>query len=357
MCNNHVKYKYESGIEQRYMNIVFRADASKELGIGHIMRCLALSEELIRRENTCYFLSRLENDDLISRIKTNNINFNKLNGKTTLHQDLETLIKFSNNNSIDWVITDSYLINSDYVKTLKQHRFNVLSIDDTADIHYHSDIVLNQNIGAEKLKISAEKYTVLLQGSKYILMRDELLKREEKKENKKVETILISLGGAEKTDLTLEILHILESITENIEILVVLGPFNTYYEYIKRQIEKSKNKIKLLTSPKNMADVYLEADIAISAGGSSCYELAYFGIPNIIITIAKNQINIAHELNHKKIGKYVGESNNLSYNKLKSTVDELIHNHPMRKMMILNGKKLVDGKGKTRVAKLMERYS
>ncbi len=43
------------------MKIAFRVDASPEIGIGHLMRCLALSEELIRRGHACVILSKIDN--------------------------------------------------------------------------------------------------------------------------------------------------------------------------------------------------------------------------------------------------------------------------------------------------------
>ena len=159
------------------MNVAFRVDASVDIGIGHLMRCLALSEELIRREHSCYFLSKIDNDELISRIKKNNVHYQKINPNATLQTDVETLIKFSNENDVDWIITDHYGINSQYIKEIKKNNLKVLSIDDNAQIHYYSDIIVNQNIGAEKLDFSSEKYSKFLLGTKYVMLRDELLQK------------------------------------------------------------------------------------------------------------------------------------------------------------------------------------
>ncbi|GAG07678.1 unnamed protein product, partial [marine sediment metagenome] len=121
--------------------------------------------------------------------------------------------------------------------------------------------------------------------------------------------------------------------------------------------EEKDLKIRVIKSPENMANLYLESDIAISAGGSSCYELAYFGIPNIIITLADNQLNIAHELDKQKISTYLGTKNEIEIEQLKNKVKELINNDSLRKTMSQNGKKLVDGKGKERIVRFMERFN
>ena len=107
------------------MNIVFRVDALVNIGIGHLMRCLALSEELMRRQQTCYFLSKIDNDELISRVEKKNIYYQEINPNTTLQADLDMLIKFSNENNVDWIITDHYGINSQYIKKIKQSNLKV----------------------------------------------------------------------------------------------------------------------------------------------------------------------------------------------------------------------------------------
>ena len=69
----------------------------------------------------------------------------------------------------------------------------------------------------------------------------------------------------------------LETLNENIKFLIVTGPANQFNKYIFNYLKNCKMDIKYLRNQKKMSDVYLQSDIAISAGGTSCYELAYFG--------------------------------------------------------------------------------
>lgn len=336
------------------MNVAFRVDASSNIGIGHLMRCLALSEELRRRGHTCYFVSKIDSGELISEIEKNNIHF-QINPNATLNEDAEKLIKYSNENNIDWIITDHYGMDASYIEEIKQNNFKVLSVDDNAQIHYYSDIVLNQNIGSEKLRYSSEKHTKFLLGPEYAIIRDQLLRRGNKAEGNKVKKILIMLGGTDKDNFILKIIKAIKSFNKNIEFLVVVGPLNPHYDDIKKYVEEGDLKIRLIKSPKNMAKIYSQSDIAISAGGSSCYELAYFGIPNIIISIADNQLHIAENLDKQKVSIYLGEKENFKGNQLKNKLIELINNQSLRRNMSENGRKLVDGKGKIRIVDFMER--
>lgn len=314
-----------------------------------------MSEELIRREHVCYFLSKIDSDELISRIEKNNVHYQKINLNATLQMDVEKLIKFSNENDVDWIVTDHYGINSQYIKEIKQNNLKVLSIDDDAQIHYYSDIIVNQNIGTEKLDFSSEKYSKFLLGTKYVMLRDELLQKFKKEGTNKVAKILIMLGGADPDNITLKVLRMFESLNESVQFLVVSGPVNRFYDDILYYSNKCNMDVTLLKDKKNMSDVYLQSDIAISAGGSSCYELAYFGIPNIIIAIADKQVRIARELNNQNISIYLGKKNEVKPEQLRNKIKALIDDYLLRKTMSENGKKLIDGKGKHRIVNVMER--
>jgi UDP-2,4-diacetamido-2,4,6-trideoxy-beta-L-altropyranose hydrolase len=339
------------------LNIAFRVDSSPTIGTGHLMRCLALSEELIKRGNNCYFLTKTENDELLNKIKKNNIDFQKIQPNLNLLEDRNLVIDFSKKNDVNWIITDWYWLNSDYIKELKKKKFNILSVDDTANIHYYSDIVVNQNIGSEKLKYSTEKFTKFLLGTRYIMVRNQLLKRDKKIEKKKVEKILITLGGADTDNLTLNIIKMLEDIDKKIEFLVLIGPLNPHKDNINYYIKQKDLNVKIIKSPDDISNLYLESDIAISAGGTSCYELAYYGIPNIIIAIADNQLNIARELDKQEISLYLGKKNEIKKEKLRKKIMELIENDSLRKTLMQNGKDLVDGKGKERIVSYMEGFN
>lgn len=333
------------------MKIVFRVDASQNIGIGHLMRCLALSEEFVKRGNTCYFLSKID-DALETKVKQFNVNVKGLNKDINLSDDLDFLINFSKQNNIDWIIIDHYEIDTNYIKNIKQKGFRVLCIDDCAQMHYVSDIVVNQNIGAEKLNIQTDENTQLLLGPKYVMLRDELLIRNKKVENKEVKKILLTLGGTDNDNFTLKIL---QSIFKNNEIIVILGPLNNNYYEISSFSEKIKGNIHIEKSPVNMADIYLDSDIAVSAGGSSCYELAYYGIPNIIVATADNQLKLAQELDNKKVSIFLGKKEVVKLEKIKEHIEYLINDYSLRKSMSQNGKKLIDGKGKVRIVDNIEK--
>lgn len=318
------------------------------------MRCLALSEELTRKNHKCTFIINKIDGIVKEKIEQFKIDFYEL---TAGRKEEDELINFAKNNEIEWIITDSYKVTSDCIQKFKKENFRVLSIDDNSQIHYFSDVVVNQNIFAKKLEYSIEPYTELLLGPKYAIIRNELLKRKLKPKNQEVKKILITIGGTDNDNFTLKILKMLELINDDIDFIIVLGPFNPYYEDIKNYTGEQKRKIDLIKSPKQMLNIYLQSDIAISGGGVTCYELAYFGIPNIIITIVDNHLLNAQELNKQNIGIHIGRKNEIKMKHIRNKIEELIKDKKLREKMCQNGKKLVDGKGKKRIVECMEKYN
>ncbi|MBN1280622.1 MAG: UDP-2,4-diacetamido-2,4,6-trideoxy-beta-L-altropyranose hydrolase [Candidatus Thermoplasmatota archaeon] len=339
------------------MNIAFRVDASPDIGLGHLMRCLALSEELKNRGHYCLFFTKTNNPEVINRIKAYHHDSSLIPAFVSIQQDRDMLISYAQDQKIDWVVTDHYGIDASYIQVIKQRGFYVLSIDDTAQIHYYSDIIVNQNICAEKLEFSTEPYTIPLLGPSYVMLRDELLVREKKKYHTKVKKLLLLLGGSDSQNYILTILQSIANVIQNIELLVVIGPFNPHKAILQAYAEETDLPINCLYSPKNMAEYYLQADLAISAGGSSCYELAYFGIPSLIITVANNQRGVAYGFHTNRIGLYLGEQAEIKPEHLRDKVKELVEDKSLRDRMRQNGMNLVDGKGKAHIVDSMERIA
>lgn len=329
------------------MDVVFRVDAVKNIGMGHLMRCIALSEEIIRNGGTCYFISKINSPVLKNKVKNTGIILEDVDRKISWDEDCEFVANFCKKKGINWVVTDHYGITEEYIKNLKEEGLFVLSIDDTANIVYYSDIVVNQNVGAEKLDIKKDGKTKLLLGPKYLILRDELLSAPRKKPKDVVKNILVTLGGSDKNDVTAKIVESLKNKNRDITYTIVVGPLND------KKI--SDENTELLHSPKNMAKIYSKSDIAISSGGTTCYELLFFGIPNIIVAIAKNQINIAKNLDKLKTSVFIGERDKINFEEIVYKIELLRRNKKLRKKMAKKGMEIIDGKGKIRIIEEMNK--
>jgi len=132
------------------MNVLIRADGGFNVGMGHIIRCMALYDELIKNKVECMFVSRKDKvvesyfkDKKVRYILIESI---ALEGEKI---EIENIIK---NYNTDVIITDSYNINEEYLLFLKSLSRYLISIDDNYLFNYPSDIIVNPNIYAERKK-------------------------------------------------------------------------------------------------------------------------------------------------------------------------------------------------------------
>ncbi len=266
-----------------------RADATTQIGFGHLMRCLALAQAWKKQGGKVTFISACESKSLRNRIANEGFQLVSIGEPYPDPADLETTLLSINNSSSNnsWVVLDGYNFDTDYQQSIKNNGNLLLVIDDTAHIdRYVADIILNQNIIAEELIYSCEPETKLLLGTDYVLLRDELLayknwKREIPKVAKK---IIVTMGGSDSDNVTLKVLCALDQVDiDGLEIKAVVGTSNPHLDSLERIAEYNKHKIELLQNVFNMPDLMAWADMAISAGGSTCWELAYLGVPAILI--------------------------------------------------------------------------
>jgi UDP-2,4-diacetamido-2,4,6-trideoxy-beta-L-altropyranose hydrolase len=287
------------------MNFLIRTDASSKIGIGHLMRCIALGQILQDDNHNVCFLTQTINKYLLDRLRKENFNVRKLIRNINIFEDAKKTTEYAKKINADWVVTDGYKFETDYQKIIKDAGLKLMCIDDIAECHYVSDIVLNQNMNAEKVfNYSYESYTKLLLGIKYVLLRREFrnLRGWEREIKKNCENILITMGGSDSGNLTLKILNILEFISDDIfNIRIILGPEFKNDFSINKLMKGSRHRIEILRNVEDMSGSIKWCDLAISAAGSTVWEMTIFDTPLMLFPQALNQKLIADELDTKKM--------------------------------------------------------
>ena len=335
--------------------LIIRADASTQIGSGHIMRCLALAQAWKKQDGKVIFISTCESESLRNRIIDEGFELVLVKDSYPDPVDFETTLSTLNYlpSTKSWVVLDGYHFDTDYQQCIKNNGNPLLVIDDIAHLnHYVADIILNQNINAEKLSYSCEPETKLLLGTEYVLLRDEYLTY--KNTNGEIpvvaKRILITMGGADPENITLKVLNALNQINvEDLEINVVVGTSNPHLNTLKKAAMNCYHKIEVLHDVSNMSQLMAWADLAVSAGGSTCWELAFNGVPSILIVLAKNQKWVAKGLSKYGYAINLGGHNEVTCEQTKTTVEKLISDNVERNMMSNCGRKLIDGQGKRKV--------
>lgn len=320
--------------------VIFAADAGRNIGTGHIKRCLSLAKGLAKSNFECLFVIMPEEGRIIRKeVKENGFETKKY----------EDILKIKP----DVIITDSYRLNCRNIKHFKTMCSVLVSIDDLAKIEFYSDIVINQNIYAKSMeeKYVIQKYTKLLLGPSYAILNESFV-QEKKEITKDVRTLLVTMGGTDVHNQTLRIIQALKGL--DIEITVVLGMFYEYKRKLLNKIESMDGKITVLENIDNMAEIMKKSDIAISSSGTTTYELMCMGVPSIFLVLAENQKYNAYECDKQGIAVYLGWFNNLSKYEIRNSIVQLISNFEKRKSMSYRTQNIVDGKGVIRIVEEIE---
>ena len=304
--------------------IVFRCDASIQIGSGHVMRCLTLADELSRQGAESFFICRQHDGSLIEILQQRGYQVYTLplehdsgiesESKATLahadwlastqHRDAELSISIVKAIQPDWLIVDHYALDESWEKRLQPYCKKLMVIDDLADRKHDCDVLLDQNFGRDPQDYAAyvNEDCELLCGSNYALLRPEFAEWRryslERRQHNKLASILINLGGVDKDNITTKILKGLQtkSLPDHCSMNIVMGSTSPWIEAVKQQAAIMQWRTVVKVGVDNMAELMANSNLAIGAAGSTSWERCCLGLPTIMLVLADNQQVIASAL-------------------------------------------------------------
>lgn len=338
--------------------LFIRADSTAHIGTGHILRCLALAQAWQDHGGEVTFISHCESGALRQRLIDERMNFINISkphpDPSDLKQTSEILISKSHQPSTNcWLVIDGYHFDTVYQKNIKDAGYRILWIDDYGHAaHYYADLVLNQNISVdETLYANREPYTRLLLGTRYALLRREFKKWQDWQREipDTAQKVLVTMGGGDPDNVTMKVVQALKQINiKGLEAKIIVGPANPNLHPLKEKIGNNKN-LQIVTNVTNMPELLAWGDIAVSAGGSTCWEMALLGLPNIIMYFADNQRPIAEKLHEYGAALSMGWSHQLSIKSIKQYIKDMLLSRERRNGYSIKSQDLVDGKGAQKV--------
>lgn len=330
------------------MNIIIRADGGENIGIGHIMRCLAIAFEFKKRG--CRVLFAVNNSES-AVLKIKRMGFETIIFPETLNlNEVSEFQSIVNKIRADVLIVDSYNVTPEYFSRIKQIAGKIVYIDDLNMFNYDADMVINGNVYAESLAYAQENSsTRFILGSKYTIIRDEFTEISPKQIKQKVQNAFITAGGSDSWGLVPSIIRCFEKagLIENINLDVVIGPAFKNIEQITDKYRRLKN-VRLHINVESMSEIMSQSDIAITAGGSTVYELALLGIPSIIIATADNQLMLVDKMMRMAAAHFIGYVADLTDEQIINALDRTINDYEYRCLLSKNSRRIIDGKGAQR---------
>lgn len=344
--------------------VAFRVDASKKIGSGHVMRCLALARALRKQHHHCVFICRELEGHLIESLKTG-FEVQVLPApaqaastwlEVSLEQDLQdTQQALSQISKLDYLVVDHYELNKKW-ETAIRRQAPVLVIDDLANRKHDCDVLLDQTasdgfekryqnlVPSDAIKLLGPRFALM--SSEFQASREQAFEQRQLKRNN-LDRIVVYFGASDQGGTTLRVLNFLKNL-KSCRVDIVLGANSPDKLEIMETASRHDHFI-VHEQVSNMAQFLINCDLFIGAGGVSMWERACLGVPSLVISMADNQKLNCETLAQKGAIIYLGDHQRLTSLALQSGIEFLLHNHEQRFRLSQAGMKVVDAKGVDRV--------
>lgn len=321
------------------MHITLFTEVGKEIGFGHLMRCLSLCEVFTERRIPHVLVVYNNGDISLSWVKKNIIFYDWISER----KKTKRLCEASN-----ITIFDSYRAPLCFYKEIINFTKNPAYFDDYNRLPYPQGTLINGNIYAHRIHYRNKSLRYLL-GLNYLPLRKEFSQSSQKHIQTKPKKIVITFGGTDSKGITL---RILPELVKNFppyllkDVIFGLPPANN--SEIKKYSDRSVRFFFSLTAAM-MKRIMADADIVISGGGQTLYELACLGVPTVAIGISENQLANLKEWEASGFIEYAGyySDSNLASKVLEGVRKLWSPCERARRSRI--GQSLIDGRGSARI--------
>lgn len=344
------------------MRALFRADASVEMGTGHVVRCLTLANQLAQAGWQVTFACRRLPGDMNPWIEQQG--FGLIAWENDDPAELPVALNdLLHQNSPDWLVVDHYQLDARWERSLRDRVGKILVIDDLADRDHECDVLLDQNYFAHP----EVRYSNLLPstarcllGPGYALLRPEFatlradLLKAGRRQHPVLSRILVCFGGSDPTGETQNALDALSELQlSGCEVDVIVGASNPAKEAIKVRCQHQPGWHFHCQTP-HIAQLMAEADLAIGAGGTTTWERLCLGLPAIVISVADNQRQISQEVADYGAHLYLGSSGAVTAEQIAQSVLGFVQEPERLNSYASQGMQLVDGIGVQRLLAVLQ---
>ena len=344
--------------------VYIRADGNETIATGHLMRCLSIARALRRRGGIPIFIvSDASSISLLQKMMTSDETARKAypvihlqTDYRNLEAEIPTMQRILSSHNVSFLLVDSYFATSRYLSQMAQI-CRVAYLDDLQAFDYPVDLVINYDLEVDTSVYRSAKS--VLAGSAYTPLRSQF-SLHPYRVWEQVKDLLLSTGGTDPFGIAGGLIRRLQGLPEfeNVCFHALTGPLHVHRAELL-QMARQDERIKLHENVADMASLMAECDLAVSAGGTTLYELCAVGVPSVSYSMADNQIPCTADFDRAGLIPYAGDiRNNPDFpDHTAQKLLELSRNFPLRKELSTRMRMAVDGAGADRIAEALTRVA
>ena len=357
------------------MRVIIRVDGDAEIGTGHVMRMVALTEGLTDVGAEVTVAAARLSSAMRARLDREAVSLSTADVEPGSAADARWLATLAQ--SADWVVLDGYRFKADYQRDVASVGARTLVMDDYGHSErYFADLIVNQNALADAaLYADRAPGAALLVGPRYVLLRREFGSGPSAHATVDRAThILVTLGGSRQVKATRTVLEGLMQCTTDLRIRAIVRPESGSVPDLltadaltsgaattgactagASAADHRRPRFEVLPGADDMAALMAWADMAVASAGTTTWELARMGVPTLFLILADNQVLVAEAAARAGFGVNLGGHEALTATAVATAVERLAADRAARTAMRAAGQQAVDGLGRMRVVDAMRR--
>lgn len=340
--------------------LLIRADAGPAVGTGHVTRSLSIAREWRNSGGTVTFACGMLPRGLLKKIAAEHFHFIPLKHSECDQADADETKRIAATMHPDWIILDGDRFFKNYLVPLKQAQSKLLLIGENASNNTEfADIVLDQTAKSiSPVTDRHHEHCISLSGPEFALLDEFALSGEfslstPKQSFREARKILVSLGDNDQENWTLKTLQSISDLEKKkIVVDCVIGSRYSHAAELNQFKRQTKLNLRIHRNRDRVQQLLPRIDLAISSS-SAAYQLAYGGIPTVIIDLNGQPPRVYSLLKQPILGLH-GQSEATCRQELKQHIKQLIENPEQRTALSEIGQRQVDGLGAKRVVRTMK---
>lgn len=334
-------------------SLVVRADAHPPMGSGHLVRSFALAQGWIDAGGDALLVTSAE--ILPADVARGDVPLQRLAERHPSPRDAETVTALLAERPGAWVACDGYHFDAPYLEAIGRAGGRTVLVDDTAHRPgIRADVLLNQNLDASDLPYTAETSPCKLLGPRYALLRRSFRRWStwRRSVRPRADRVLVTMGGSDPYGQAARVVRALRSRADRaLEVAVLVGASHSGAELVTDGAAPVRTRSYV--DPPDVPGLMAWADIAVSAGGTTCWELCLMGLPMILMTVAENQAIVTGGLAKRGAAVHLGRPDEATDDTIAATVLGLLDDVARREEISARGRAIVDGLGAMRVSRVL----
>ena len=345
--NSHV---HQKSAQEGTRRALVRCDGDGDLGLGHVIRCLALADELRNSFGFGVTFAIARGEPAFACIENRRYPLEKKPNTDNESEWMESAItKIKPDILVLDIRTD---LPAQKVSAWKNDGLFIVVIDDPSERRLCADQAFYPMV-PQVSKMNWSGFSgELFSGWEWILLRKDFAICDHKDKPGAAQQILVTMGGSDPRGLTLKAVRALDSIDGDFEIVLIIGPAFMHKQALDQFLLTAKRpyQVQENVQDKDIRNLMAKADLAIASFGVTAYELVSQGTPSILLCISDDHAQSASALHEAGVSISMGKDETVDLSNLAYTIKKLLLNDTQRMKMRQKALSMIDGKGAARCA-------